>query len=252
MARATLRGLEAMILCGAAFAAPLSAQSAIHLRAGVSDSDRTHPAPISRPYAPLASLVLPGGGQYLLGDNRFVAYGAVEVVSWFLYGKDRQDQRRQEALFKDLARQVARAHFSATFPDAPWAYYEQMRDWLESGAYSQSATTLVPETDTLTYNGYKWQLALRTNETRAAALDQYEQVAVKPDFQWSWRNAQEQWDVYKRNTDSRNDANRAAIRELSIIAANHILSMVDAFATIRLSVQATADGRTAVGASLRW
>lgn len=252
MVRATLRGLETLLLCGAVFAVPLSAQSAIGLRAGVSNADRMHGARIPRPYAPLASLVIPGGGQYLLGDNRFVAYGAVEVVSWFLYAKDRQDQRRQEVLFKDLARQVARAHFSSSFPDAPWAYYEQMRDWLESGTYSQSATSLVPETDTLTYNGYKWQLALRTSETRSAALAQYEQVAVKPDFQWSWRNAQEQWDVYKRTTDSRNDANRAAIRELSIIAANHILSMVDAFATIRLSLQATADGRTAVGANLRW
>lgn len=252
MTRATLRGFEGLLVCGATLAGPLSAQTAIHLRAGVSDSDRTHVARISRAYAPLTSLVIPGGGQYQLGDNRFVAYGAVEVAGWFLYVKDRQDQRHQEALFKDLARQVARAHFSTAFPDAPWAYYEQMRDWLESGAFSQSATTLVPETDTLTYNGYKWQLALRTNETRAAALAQYEQVAVKPEYQWSWRNAQEQWDVYKRTTDSRNDANRAAIRELSIIAANHILSMVDAFATIRLSVHATADGRTGVGASLRW
>jgi hypothetical protein len=200
----------------------------------------------------VASLVVPGAGQFLLGDHRFVGYGAVEIVGWFVYVKNRQDQSRQEAAFKDLARQVARAHFSSAFPDAPWAYYEQLRDWLESGVYSQSSTTLVPETDTLTYNGYKWQLALRTNATRDAALAQYQQVAIRPDFEWSWRNAQEQWNLYKRTTDNRNDANRAAIQTLSVIAANHILSMIDAFATFRLSVEPDGSGGARIGGSLRW
>ena len=67
-----------------------------------------------RPYAPLVSAVVPGGGQIILGDNRFVAYLAVEVLAWWKYRKDTREQADQEALFKDIARRVARSHFSAT------------------------------------------------------------------------------------------------------------------------------------------
>ena len=233
----------------------LSAQEPGAARAGVSARVLGLDSSKAKLYSPLASLVVPGAGQFVLGDHRFVGYAAVEIVGWFLYAKDRQDQARQESAYKDLARQVARAHFSSAFPDAPWAYYEQLRDWQASGVYSQSGTTLEPETDTLTYNGYKWQLALRTTETRDDALAQYQQVAVRPEFQWSWQNAQEQWTLYKNTTADRNDANRAAIRMLSLVAANHILSMIDAFATFRLSVQPDPTGGRdglRIGASVRW
>lgn len=233
--RALLR--VAATLCAAQVAAARAQAQQNPAQAGVSARVLGVDSTTARVYSPLASLVVPGAGQFVLGDHRFVGYGAMEVIGWFLYVKDRRDQARQEAAFKDLARQVARAHFSTAFPDAPWAYYEQLRDWLESGVYSQSSTTLEPETDTLTYNGYKWQLALRTSATRDAALAQYQEVAIRPEFQWSWRNAQEQWNLYKRTTGDRNDANRAAVRMLSVIAANHIVSMLDAFATLRLSVQ---------------
>jgi hypothetical protein len=233
----------------------IGAQESNALRAGVSAHVLGIDSSKAKLYAPLASLVVPGAGQVVLGDNRFVGYAAAEIVGWFLYAKDRRDQSRQESAFKDLARQVARAHFSSAFPDAPWAYYEQLRDWQESGVYSQSGTALEPETDTLTYNGYKWQLALRTTETREEALAQYRQVAVRPEFQWSWQNAREQWTLYKNTTDDRNDANRAAVRMLSLVAANHILSMIDAFATFRLSVQPGPNGAgdgVRIGASFRW
>lgn len=206
-----------------------------------------------RPYAPLVSAVVPGGGQIILGDNRFVAYLAVEVLAWWKYRKDTREQADQEALFKDIARRVARSHFSATLPDADWAYYEQMRDFLESGAYSMTDQgPLVPETDPLTYNGSRWQLALATHSTDLqAALAQYQRVAIRPEFRWSWRNAQLQYDIFKRTTDSRNDAYHAAVTDLMILGANHVLSMVDAFVTFRLQVQPE-DGRTKIGASLRW
>lgn len=206
-----------------------------------------------RPYAPLVSAVVPGGGQIILGDNRFVAYLAVEVLAWWKYRKDTREQADQEALFKDIARRVARSHFSATLPDADWAYYEQMRDFLESGAYSMTDQgPLVPETDPLTYNGSRWQLALATHATDLqAALAQYQRVAIRPEFRWSWRNAQLQYDIFKRTTDSRNDAYHAAVTDLMILGANHVLSMVDAFVTFRLQVQPE-DGRTKIGANLRW
>jgi hypothetical protein len=208
-------------------------------------------APAARPYAPLASALIPGSGQAILGQDRFVVYAAIEIFSWWTYAKDRHEQAQQEAAFKQIASSVARAHFTANPRDTVWTYYEEMRDWLESGYYSKSATgPIEPETDTLTFNGYHWQLALRTHPTREAALAEYEEVAIRPEFQWSWRNAQFQFDVFRRTTDKRNDANRAAVRDLMIIGANHMLSLVDAFASVRLEILPSAVGGRS-GAQIR-
>jgi len=205
-------------------------------------------------YAPIASALVPGAGQFMLGHDRFVAYAAVEILSWWKYLKDTHEQTRQEALFKELARAAARSHFSTTLPDGGWSYYEQMRDWLESGRYSQTdGGPVVPETDTLTFNGLRWKLAQATHANDpAGALAAYEQIAIRPEFRWSWRNAGLQYDIFKRTTENRNDAAHAAVTDLAVIAANHALSMVDAFVAFRLQVQPVGNGRTGLGASLRW
>ncbi len=208
-------------------------------------------------FAPVASAIVPGTGQILLGNDRFVVYAAVEAFSWWNYGKAVRDQANQETNSKILARRVGRAHFTTgspdALPDAPWAYYEQMRDYLESGQYSLATTgEVVPETDVTTYNGFRWQLALSTNSTRAAALVQYKNEAIKPEYEWSWRNAQLQFDLFSQTTFKRNDAANAATRALLVIGANHVLSMVDAFTTLRLRARTEADGRTSVGASIQW
>jgi hypothetical protein len=205
-------------------------------------------------YAPVASAILPGSGQFMLGHDRFIAYAAVEVLSWWKYIKDSQEQNHQEALFKELARGAARSHFSTTLPDGGWSYYEQMRDWLESGRYSQTDTgPVVPETNDSTFNGTRWQLAQATHiNDPAGALAEYERLAIKPEFRWSWRNAGLQYDIFKRTTENRNDAYHAGVTDLAVIAANHALSMVDAFVTFRLQVQTDATGRTRVGARVPW
>src|SRR5690349_1136594 len=82
---------------------------------------------------------------------------------------------------------------------AAWEYYEDMRKYLESGAYSQStAGSLVPESDAATFNGALWRSVLEHNPDRASALAEYAQRAIKPEYRWSWRNAQLEWDQYKR------------------------------------------------------
>lgn len=207
----------------------------------------------TRRYAPLASVLVPGSGQYLLGNDRFVGYLAVEALAWWMYSKDINDRKAREAQFKEIAREVARAHFSTTLPDGPWSYYEWMRDFPESGVYSKNATgPVVPETDLKTYNGLKWDLFQSIYPTTAEALAQYERVAIKPEFRWSWLNHRFEQDIYSRYTDKRNDANRAAVRDLLLVGANHIVSMLDAFTTARLQVQPGPDGQTRIGASLRW
>lgn len=210
-------------------------------------------SPRARSVAPLVSLVAPGGGQLILGDNRFIAYAAVELLGWLKYRKDSHEQAQQEASFRDLARKVARSGLSSQGPDGNWTYYEAMRDWKRSGDYTtETDGTVVPTSDATTFNGNQWLLALRTNPDSASALAQYERQAYKSDLEWSWENASIQWDIFKRTTFKRDDAHYAGVQDLIVIGANHFLSMVDAFATLRLSVHTDPAGRTSVGASLRW
>ena len=212
-----------------------------------------HHSGASRKYAPLASAILPGSGQALLGNNRFVGYLAVETIGWLMYAKSIRERGDEERQFKEIARDVARAHFSTTLPDGNWAYYEWMRDYAESGVYSQSSDgTVVPETNPETYNGKRWETLRGIYQTEAEALEHYEQLAIKPDYLWSWKNHGLERDIYTRYTDKRNDANRSAVRYLLVIGANHFLSMVDAFTTFRLQARAEQDGRTTVGASVKW
>jgi hypothetical protein len=213
-------------------------------------------SPRAQRFAPLASAVIPGTGQMMLGHDRFVAYVAIEALSWWRYAKDVREQHRQETEFKTLARRVARAPFTLQspdlLPDADWAYYEKMRDYPESGSFSLATSgPIVPDTDATTYNGSRWQLARTTFSTREAALQEYVRTAVTPEFEWSWKDAVLQYDRFKRTTDKRNDAYRGGIADLMVIGTNHILSMIDAFSTIRLRAAPTAGGAS-VGASVRW
>src|SRR5262249_34114632 len=152
-----------------------------------------------------------GAGQAMLGQQRVLAYIAVEAVGWWRYAIDVRERGQQEARYKDVARRVARAQFSAAPPDSDWTYYEQMVDYFESGLYSLSPMGPVkPETDPSTSNGSRWLLAQATSPTLAEALAQYERTAVKPQFMWSWTNAKFQYDIFKRYTEKRNDADQAA------------------------------------------
>ncbi len=272
-----MKRLLAAAAC-ATFAASASAQSIADARAGVAlqttpatgaptDTARglvaLLPPPIlrlpslstdhRRAIAPLASAAVPGVGQWLLGQDRFLGYVAVEALAWWRYRTDRREAADEGERYKEIARRVARSQFTSSPRDTVWAYYEQMRDYIESGQYSLASTGPVqPETDPSTFNGSRWLLAQATNADPAQALAEYERTAVKPDFRWSWRNAQFQYDIFKRFTDKRNDANHAATRDLLLIGANHVLSMVDAFAAMRLQVRAEIGGTTRIGASLAW
>lgn len=206
-----------------------------------------------RNVAPITSAIIPGSGQAILGDGRFVAYLAAEVLGWWMYSKDVRERSQQEAQFKEIANKVARVHFTTTFPDADWAYYEWMRDTVESGVYSKNPNgPLEPETDPATYNGARWEVIQSIYPTREQALAAYEKAAIKPEFLWSWKNHRLEWDIYKRTTDKRNDANRAAIRDILFISANHFLSMMDAFGTLRLTAVRDGTGVTRLGASVPW
>lgn len=226
-----------------------SAQRVEEVRAGVASGDTM----MRKRLAPVASAIIPGTGQMLLGNNRSIAYMAVEVIAWWRYRKHVNERADQESAFKELARRVARSHFAPDGGDGNWTYYEMMRDYVESGDFTTSDNgTVVPPSDTLTFNGHVWLDALRTHASTSEALAQYEQRAVRPELQWSWRNARLQWDLFGQLTGKRNDANRAANLDLLLLVGNHLLSMVDAFGTFRLQVRPAEGGGASLGASISW
>jgi hypothetical protein len=242
-----------LVALSATFPCKLLAQREEALRAGV---NRRVPAGV----APVLSVILPGAGQFTQKKQRFLVYASVEALYWWRYSKDVSERRRSEADFKDLARRVARAHFRPNTGDGDWTYYETMRDYLESGNFSTVESGIIsPETDSLTYNGHLWQLIRRLTpgctdavNTCAQALPEYERRAISADRQWSWRNSQLQFDLFRRTTELRNDADHAMKQDLAVVALNHLLSMVDAFAVFRLESHMDSHGRPSVGAKLTW
>jgi hypothetical protein len=205
-------------------------------------------ARIPRQAAPLASLIVPGLGQAVLGRERGIVYLAVETFAVLQYIKDVREFARERRQYRLLARDVARLPFGGARVDGDWDYYEAMAGrFPESGEFSESASAMVPEDDTLTYNGSRWILARRTfwrdpfatppvgSAEYQQAIDFYLLKAIRPDFRWSWRNAALQHDLFRRSIDRSNDSAKRARSAATILLANHLLSAIDAFASIRLS-----------------
>jgi len=249
-------GISVLVATASLLAGPLRAQP-VRPAVGVS---RVAPTPggtkrLGLPvrdsawWVPLASAALPGYGQKLLGQNRFVAYLAVETyaISGFLNGHATFDRERKRYLA--LARDIARAFVPGNQAIGNWDYYEAMEKHLESGVYDRSpgTGTFSPETDTSTFNGTIWLKARQLSQwpdpqvdpdhgsaPYRAAVAFYVSRAVGPEFRWSWRNAQLEWDLYRQSIRRGNEASREARQYLAVVAVNHVLSMVDAFVTLRL------------------
>jgi hypothetical protein len=201
----------------------------------------------STPWAILASAALPGSGQALLAQDRFVAYLAAEAYAWVQYVSHDRQGRRERATYRDLASNVARVLFSDVRPVGDFEYYERMEKYVESGVFDVTpGGELDPEPDTTTSNGALWYLARQTfwadpnvapprdSPEYRRAEDFYRERAVTAEYRWSWRNAQLEHDVFRRTIRQSNAAFRNAIADLGLVIANHALSTVDALVTVRL------------------
>ncbi len=219
---------------------------------------------IPKPLAPVASAVIPGVGQLMLKQDRFVAYAAVEAFVLFQYAKDVHESNVQQSQSRDLALRVARKGFvdSSNAPVGPWDYYETLEHYVQSGKYTLTSGSIVPDTTRGSYNAYVWATA-RANHwpnpdqpppvgspAYTAAIEEYASKAVPAQFAWSWINAELEQNLYVAQINKRNDAFRHATTDLSIILANHILSMVDAFATIRVQAVEAGDHRLGITTSI--
>ena len=218
---------------------------------------RTQPQRPAPWYAPVVSAAMPGAGQGLLRQQRGIVYAAAEVYFAIRAVEAARDARAERDAYRDLARSVARAPFGGERPVADWAYYERLQHFLESGAFNRTpGGSLTPESDQSTYNGAMWRLARETfwrdpdvapEPTSAEfqrAIAFYESRAATDDFRWSWRDAQLQQDVYRQTIDRANDASRRARQMVGLILANHALSLVDAYVSVRLRVYANGVGAT--------
>jgi hypothetical protein len=215
-------------------------------------------------WPPLASAILPGAGQGILGQDRALAYLAVESYGWIRYASDIREGRRQRHAYRALAAQVARAYLSESRPVGDFEYYERMEHYIESGVFDASPDAgIQPETNPESFNGFIWLRARTTfwedpaippaptSQPYFAALEYYSDRAIQPQFRWSWRNAQLEQDLFRRTIGRSNDAFRRSIQDLGVIIANHALSTVDAYVTVRIRHAREANG-VGFEASIPW
>ncbi len=216
-------------------------------------------------WTPLASAALPGAGQAVLKQDRFVAYMAVEGYFWLRFFADRREGLRQRDAYRQLANDVARAWFSDEKPVGDFEYYERMEHFIESGVFDAvPGGSIQPELDTTTFNGSIWLLARRTywtdpdtpppegSEAYLRAESLYRDRAVLPAFRWSWRDAQLEQDLYRRTISQSNEAFRRAVQDLGVVLANHVLSTVDAYVSVRLQRSVTPDQEYGVTVTIPW
>lgn len=201
----------------------------------------------STPWAILASAIVPGAGQALLKQDRVVAYLAIEAYSWVRYAADAREGRQARTTYRNLASEVARRPFSATRPLGDFDYYERMEKFVESGAFDAiPGGDLDPESDTTTANGAIWLLARETYWSNASVAPPrssdeyifaekfYRERAVGPEYRWSWSNARLEYAEFRRTIRRSNNAYRNSLEDLGLVIANHALSTVDGFITVRL------------------
>lgn len=213
-------------------------------------------------WRPLASLLVPGAGQLLAGQDRGAVYLAAEVylVSRFLQ-LDRE-AGREARRFLALAYDIARRQFAPIRRDTVFEYYEQMERFVASGRYdADPGPAFVPEGDASTYNGSVWLLARRTfwenpdvppdptSPQYWRAVEFYQARAVGPDFMWSWREHSPEHQVFRETIRKSDVAFRRAQNQVGLLLANHLVSVVDALISARMSaaVGRPAGVRTTLG-----
>jgi hypothetical protein len=210
----------------------------------------------------LFSALLPGSGQLAQGQNRGYAYIAAEVASiaaWIVYRNQGQDTEDE---YVDFAWVHARQNVSSRNVRGTDEYYEHLAKWVKSGEFDTDRNydlddpfTIDPWTDPETFNGDAWRIATITffepdtlgalvgeRADSLAALQFYAGRAFQSEFYWDWtmnntvEDYKAQQNRYKDLRDESNAAFRRATVSLVVLMANHVISVVDAFATSRVEI----------------
>lgn len=199
-----------------------------------------------------ASLIVPGSGQYMLKQGRWVPYLALETWAWIQYRDHKRESRRLAADYRDLAWSIARRVSTGERRDTSFAYYEALTHFVASGAFDARPDVegLQPEENDVTYNGGEWMLARQLfipegtpaqpgSPQYEAALDYYRAHAIPDAFAFAWNTGLLEQQVYTDVINRSDAAYRDATRLLGIILANHLTSAVDALISARLRAGGT-------------
>ncbi|HEX9690692.1 MAG TPA: hypothetical protein VGA22_01190 [Gemmatimonadales bacterium] len=226
-----------VLVLGTWVARPVPAQAPPGSRAG---------APVWMP--PLASVVVPGAGQLMMGHDRGAVFLAVETFFVARFFALQGEGRAARDEYHELAFTVARGPFDPVAQDTVFEYFEQMEKYIESGPFdTDPGPALVPPEDRSTFNGSLWALARETFFTQPdslpdpesveyrLAIDFYRRRAVGDGFRWSWRDAALEQDLFRQSIRKSDEAFRRATTQLGLLLANHVLSAIDAFVSVRLA-----------------
>lgn len=194
--------------------------------------------------ATLRSLLLPGWGQWALGQRRGAAYAAAEATFLVLWADRRARAGDLRDGYRDLAWTTARGGSGAR-RDGPWSYYETLTKWVRSGAFDRDPSTpgIQPEEDPTTFNGSVWSLARALHlgggaagpgdPRHAAAVAWYGERAYGEDFLWDWTGKEPALAEFRDLIDGSDRRFRQATTALGAVLANHLLSAADAFLSSR-------------------
>ncbi len=195
----------------------------------------------------VSSLAAPGLGQYRQGQRRWLAYAALEAAAVVAFLGARSDARDLRRDYRDFAWNAARHGLSAApRTDGDFDYFERLSRWSASGRWDADPLRagIQPETDPTTWNGSVWALALEIfnvdaqapegSPRRARALAYYHERGYGPPFLWAWSSAADR-ERYGNLIAASDDRFRDARLALGLLAANHIVSALDAFASARLA-----------------
>jgi hypothetical protein len=193
----------------------------------------------------VASLIVPGSGQLLLGQRRWPIYAAVEAVAWFIHLDRQRSGRRLRIEYRDVAWTVARAGSPEPRRDGDWEYYERLEHWITSGRFDADPVRagLQPETDVTTFNGSVWALAAdlflpwdegEGTSAFASALDYYERHAYPTAQLWDWTAQEGNLERYRALIDQSDEDLRTATAVLGLVVATHRFSAAGACVSARL------------------
>jgi hypothetical protein len=210
----------------------------------------------------LFSAVLPGAGQRVLGQNRWVAYAAMEIWAWVRFLDRRSDGRSLQRRYRNLAWQVARRVSTGPRTDGGWEYYEALTKFQASGAFDADpvAPGVQPEADSDTFNGSIWVLAQEIffpedptipvdegSQPYQKAYQYYLSRAFPQTLAWDWGPNSLHQAEYTDLIRSSDENLRRSTTMVGVIVANHLLSAVDALVSGRLALAAQAEPSMEVG-----
>jgi hypothetical protein len=206
----------------------------------------------------MASAVLPGTGQFLQGNDRWLPYLAIELWGWISFLNRRADAHDLAADYRDLAWSVARRVSIGSRRDTIFEYYEEMTHYPSSGTFDSDPETagIQPEFDVRTFNGDLWALSRGLfwgGQNYAAgtglyeqALDYYMDRAIPPTFTWAWGDSFLEQQSFRELIRRSDEAYRTSTQFLGLILANHVVSAVDALVIGRVRT-ARGESRFRVG-----